>query len=445
MNEVASAGLIAGAALLGLWMIRRTLVEPLDRISSAVRAISEGSEKTVRLRGGPFLRRLADAVGDLSEQVAEMRRAARDESLNLRTILSNMSEGVLIADQGSRIRLANEGLRRMFHLSESPINRTLLEVFLSHSLQRAVTAALLEGTPQVREIEHNVKEQDHYRRRFFHMTASAVTPRGREAPMAVVVVFHDVTKLKELETVRQEFVANVSHELRTPLAIINGYLETLLDGAIEDHDLARGFLKTMLKHGQRLNLLIEDLLTLSKLETLGVFMESDPVSVKDVVHRVIDQLHPRIESTSAEVELRIDPGLPSIRADALRLEQLFFNLIDNALKYSGPRPRVTVEIAQISEDRIRAAVRDNGPGIPLLDQPHIFERFYRVRKDRSRDAGGTGLGLSIVKHITQAHGGRVWVESHPGHGASFFVELPLAGPKSVAAVEEESNEIPGLA
>ncbi len=444
MNELAATILIFGAGLCALWLIRRTLVAPLARISNAVIAITEGSEKPVRLRGEPFLRRLANAVNDLSEQVAEMRRTARDESLNLRTILSNMSEGVLIVDQGSRIRLANEGLRQMFHLTESPINRTLLEVFLSHSLQRAVTAALLEGTPQVREIEHSVKDQDRYLRRFFQMTASAVTPRGRDAPMAVVVVFHDVTKLKELETVRQEFVANVSHELRTPLAIINGYLETLLDGALEDDETARGFLKTMLKHGQRLNLLIEDLLTLSKLETLGVLMEADPVALNDLVHRVIEQLHPRIEATSAQVEVKIAPGLPAIRADALRLEQLFFNLIDNALKYSGPRPHVTVEIVQISADRIRATVRDNGPGIPLIDQPHIFERFYRVRKDRSRDAGGTGLGLSIVKHVTQAHGGRVWVESHPGHGATFVVELPVDGPPPASHATESNSEIPGL-
>jgi two-component system phosphate regulon sensor histidine kinase PhoR len=444
VNDIAVVGLICVACITTVVVVRRTLVLPMRRVSEAVRAIASGSDRTVRLRGGPFMRRLARAVDELSEQITELRRAAQDESLNLRTILSNMTEGVLIADQGSRIRLANDGLRRIFNLAESPINRTILEVFLNHNLQRAVTSALLEGQPQIREIEQNVREEEGYARRFFHMTASAVTPRGSEAPMAVVVVFNDVTKLKELETVRQEFVANVSHELRTPLAIINGYLETLLDGAIDQRDLAENFLRTMLKHGQRLNLLIEDLLALSKLESHDALMEFDQVCLREMIERVIEQLHPRIENTSASVRLTVEDGLPAIRADSLRLDQLFFNLVDNALKYSGPSPQVEIEASHKPKDCVTVVVRDRGPGIPLQDQPNIFARFYRVHKDRSRDAGGTGLGLSIVKHIAQAHGGRVWVESHPGDGAAFIVELPIKGPGS-AQTNELAMDIPGLA
>ncbi len=444
MNETAVAILLGCTVIFGVAaLIRYTLVVPMARVSDAVRAIASGSDKPIRIQGGPFLRKLAGALQDLSGQISELRRSAQDESLNLRTILSNMTEGVLIADQGSRIRLANDGLRRIFNLSESPINRTLLEVFLNHNLQRAVSAALLDGTPQVREIEHSVRGQDGYSRRFFHMTASAVTPRGSDAPMAVVVVFHDVTKLKELETIRQEFVANVSHELRTPLAIINGYLETLLDGAFDQPELAQGFLRTMLKHGQRLNLLIEDLLTLSKLETHGASMEFDSICVPSLLRRVVEQLHPRIESTGGTVAFQPPEGLPFIRADGLRLEQLFFNLVDNALKYSGPKPRIELDLGLRPEGCMTVVVRDSGPGIPLQDQPHIFERFYRVHKDRSRDAGGTGLGLSIVKHIAVSHGGRVWVESLPGKGAAFFVELPVHGPGATSQ-RESPAEILGL-
>ncbi len=420
---------VLGAAGLALYVVRRNLVHPLRAISAAVRELAHDAERPVRVGGGPFLRRLAHDVEDLSRQIAELRQTARDESINLRTILSNMVEGVLIADRTSRIRLANDGLRVMFHLEVSPMNRTLLEVFLNHEVQQAVDAALRDEGPQLREIEHSVKTGAGYTRRFFQVTATGVTPRPGVPPMGAVVVFHDVTRLKELENIRQEFVANVSHELRTPLAIINGYLETLLEGAMNEPEVAAGFLRTMRRHGDRLNRLIEDLLTLSKFESREDAMDLDWVAVGALCARVIEQLHPRIETAQAKVHLSIPHDLPDVWADALRLEQALFNLIDNALKYSGSNPTIEVAAMRDSEDLL-LSVGDRGPGIPLKDQAHIFERFYRVHKDRSRDAGGTGLGLSIVKHVAVAHGGSVSVHSEPGAGAEFTLRLPVDGPRA---------------
>jgi two-component system phosphate regulon sensor histidine kinase PhoR len=240
-----------------------------------------------------------------------------------------------------------------------------------------------------------------------------------------LVIFHDVTQIRSLEAVRKEFVANVSHELRTPLSIITGYLETLIDGG-DDQETSLRFLRTMHKHAQRLNLLIEDLLSISQLEFRKISLNFEPVNLSESVHRVLEQLDSRIRENGAAVTAAIPKDLPRIEADAFRIEQALYNLLDNALKHSSKSgARVTVE-ARSDGPAVLLSVCDDGVGIPLSDQPHIFERFYRVHKDRSRDAGGTGLGLSIVKHTVQAHGGSISVQSSPGAGATFVMNLPVS-------------------
>jgi signal transduction histidine kinase len=224
--------------------------------------------------------------------------------------------------------------------------------------------------------------------------------------------------------VRRDFVANVSHELRTPLSIITGYLETLIDG-VPEPETARRFLRIMHKHAQRLNLLVEDLLALAQLESRKLSLHFQPVSIVDCVQKVLERMETMISAIQAEVVVELSDSLPLIEADPFRLEQVVFNLLDNALKYGNRAGAKVVISARRDREDLILQVRDNGPGIPLSDQPHIFERFYRVYKDRSRDAGGTGIGLSIVKHTVQAHGGSVHVESHPGAGATFWVRLPL--------------------
>ena len=239
-----------------------------------------------------------------------------------------------------------------------------------------------------------------------------------------LVIFHDISQIRSLEAVRKEFVANVSHELRTPLSIITGYLETLIEGGGDPETNVR-FLKTMHKHAQRLNILIEDLLSLSQLESRRVSLNFEPVELRECIHRVIERLDTRIREVAAKVKVNIPENLPRVEADAFRIEQVIYNLIDNALKHGGKSGvNVMVEAHSNGREAI-VAVHDDGPGVPLGDQPHLFERFYRVHKDRSRDAGGSGLGLSIVKHTVQAHGGTVALQSSPGAGATFTVSLPL--------------------
>jgi two-component system phosphate regulon sensor histidine kinase PhoR len=224
--------------------------------------------------------------------------------------------------------------------------------------------------------------------------------------------------------VRKDFVANVSHELRTPLSIIKGYAETLVDGhhdmPLTDRDK---FLRTIQRHTERLNSLLEDLLTLSRLESINPGLRRESVAVSDLITSLIEDYRARPAASGYQLHFAIDPTIGELLVDPLKITQVCENLLDNALKYSPKGSCIDVS-ARRRDHEVEVSVRDNGPGIPAEDLPHIFERFYRVDKGRSRDKGGTGLGLSIVKHIVQLHGGRVWVESKVGQGTAFFFGLP---------------------
>jgi two-component system phosphate regulon sensor histidine kinase PhoR len=244
-----------------------------------------------------------------------------------------------------------------------------------------------------------------------------------------VVVFHDVTDVRALDNVRREFVANVSHEFRTPLSILHGYLETLLDGADSDPAIRQMSLRAMSRSCQRLSLLIDDLLTISRLEGKARILEVAACDLRERFSQALEQLRPALAERQAETHIDWPDDASQVEADALRIEQVFLNLVGNAIRHSHCSPLVLRITARRVVDDVVIAVSDNGPGIPRADQPLIFERFYRVHKDRSRSAGGTGLGLSIVKNIVQAHGGSVSVESQPGQGTTFVVRLPVAAPE----------------
>jgi len=241
----------------------------------------------------------------------------------------------------------------------------------------------------------------------------------------VVVVFHDITRMRQFENTRKEFVANVSHELRTPLSIIKGYVETLLDEQPPDEQTARQFLQTVQRHSQRLEALIADLLSISALESQQARLNFEPVSMRAAAQSVVDELTRQASERSVAVSLEISESLPAVRADARRLHQVLFNLLDNAIKYTSSGGHVIIRAGE-KDGFIEAAVADDGPGIGPEHLPHVFERFYRVDKARSRELGGTGLGLSIVKHIVQSHAGRVWAESQMEKGSTFYFTLPRA-------------------
>jgi two-component system phosphate regulon sensor histidine kinase PhoR len=410
---------LAAAISVAIILWRRMLV-----LRGEVRRLLTGGMLSNEIRGPGVLREIHRDLREFANRYREISRRVADEDFSLRAILSSMIEGVLIADKSMRIRLTNDRLHQMFALPKPPIGRTVMEVFRNHLLHQIIQQTLETEEPRSVELQAEIREGNQFQLKHFQVTSVSLRPHDHESLTAALVIFHDISQIRSLEAVRKEFVANVSHELRTPLSIITGYLETLIEGGGDPETNLR-FLKTMHKHAQRLNVLIEDLLSLSQLESRKVSLDFEPVDLPECVHRVVERLDTRIREVAAKIEINTPRDLPRIEADAFRIEQVLYNLVDNALKHGGKSGvNVVIEVRSNGRDAI-VAVHDEGPGVPLSDQPHLFERFYRVHKDRSRDAGGSGLGLSIVKHTVQAHGGTVALQSNPGAGATFIITLPF--------------------
>ncbi len=253
----------------------------------------------------------------------------------------------------------------------------------------------------------------------------SVSNEGGQRVKGAIAVFHDITRLKDLERIRQDFVANVSHELRTPLTTIKGYTETLLEGAWKE-EVAFQFLQVIQRHTDRLTKIVEDLLTLSKIESNGIELKREQISVLEWIEDTMDFVKERAEKKRISISRNDLPPSLAVEGDRDFLEQVLMNLLDNAIKYTPEGGRVEISAIEKNSREILFSIRDDGIGIPGEDLSRIFERFYRVDKGRSQEMGGTGLGLSIVKHIVQAHHGRVWAESQLGKGSTFNFTLPKA-------------------
>ncbi len=385
------AGLIP-AAVMGWWCWRR-----LDR-------------EDLRLMQ---LRRERDA---LERDLSEFQGRAKAREL---AVLNSMEEGVLLLDREGRVRLSNRAVNAMFGVRAEILGQTLLEAFRLDGLQEVFKRVIRSGAVEVQELELHGEES-----RLIQVSATLI-PGGQEQNQGVLLECRDMTRVRQLENTRREFVANVSHELRTPLSLIKGYAETLLQGAKDDPQVSEKFLRTIERHADRLAFLIEDLLTLSRYDSGQVAMHGHAVGVSVVVDQVVVDLSPRSADRGVRVVNAVGQGVAVI-SEAGRLQQVFFNLIDNAVKYGRVGGNVCVEAVEGEPGWVEVRVIDDGPGIPEAALERVFERFYRVDKARSRDQGGTGLGLAIVKHIVQCHGGRVWATSRAGEGTTFYFTLPAA-------------------
>ena len=410
--------LLIGASL--IWWV----VLPARELRGQLRRFASGDYRPFILKKIPGF--LDGAAGDLrltAETLARQQAMLAKDEFSISTILGRMTEGVVIIGSDLRIRLVNEATTAMFNLRGKNVGFLLQEVFLSHELQLLAKRAASTGEVQRGELSVTIPgRNDHCT---LIVTAAPLKSPEEKSPEGLLLVFHDITRLRELESVRREFVANVSHEFRTPLSIITGYLETLEDGKISK-EMLRKSIAVMRRHGDRLNLLIEDLLTISRMEEKAVLIEARPMDLLPILRSIVDQLDQAIKERGVSVHLEASERPPFVEVDSYRIEQAFSNLLANALRHGRAEGgKIDITITPLGEE-LRISFRDNGPGIPLKDQDHIFERFYRVGGDRARHTGGTGLGLSIVKHVVAAHGGRIILESTPGEGANFSIFLPVA-------------------
>ena len=377
--------------------------------NTAARVIPAGQDEIARL--GRSLNRMAD---QLEERLSLLSRE-RNQLLGL---LDTMVEGVLLTDGSGRILLANRAFEQIFAAKPPLQGLRPLEAARVPALQEAVETALSGNGPSVREIVLPGPEEK-------ILGASLVSIRENSNTVGAVVVFHDVTELKKLEKVRREFVANVSHELRTPLTAIRGYAETLRDGGLLDSGRVREFADVIHRHAQRLQALIEDLLDLSSIEQGQSRMDVGAMHLHEVVSQVEAMVRPLIAGKSQVLSVAVPATLPRMRADRDRLIQVLINLLDNAVKFTPVGGTIVLK-AQAGPGRVVINVKDTGVGIPPEDLPRIFERFYRVDRSRDRREGGTGLGLAIAKHLTQAMGGTIEVQSIAGSGTDFQLTFPTA-------------------
>ncbi|MBI5493276.1 MAG: PAS domain-containing protein [Deltaproteobacteria bacterium] len=331
----------------------------------------------------------------------------------LEAIAREMQTGVLVLDSSCKALYANPFFANSFPVKDAVEGRRLDEIIGNPALLDTVQSFLAgrNRAPEAIEISEGG--------RFFNVRLVPLRDRGG---LTLLLFLQDITEEKRVETIKKDFVANVSHELRTPLASIKGYSETLLDGGMDDKNTLKEFLRVIDRHATRMSRLIDDLLTLSKLESHQMEIVLAPVDIKEVLLSTRTGFEKQARDKGIKIASRIPEGLPKVLGDHDRLEQVVVNLLDNAIKYTPTGGSVCLSAAAAGRD-VRIDVKDTGIGIPASDIPRIFERFYRVDKARSRELGGTGLGLAIVKHIIQGHNGRLHVESAPGKGSTFSFSL----------------------
>jgi two-component system phosphate regulon sensor histidine kinase PhoR len=362
---------------------------------------------------------MAEALNEVAARYDRTIHLLTEERNRFDTILRSMAEGVAVIEPGQKIVFCNEAFCQAIGLRAVPCaGRLLVEVTRQAGLLQLVQQAL-EGNRKVTgEMETTAVPL-----RTYAMTAAPVITG---AATGVVLVLHDITELRKLERMRRDFVANVSHEFKTPLTAIQGFAETLLSGALDDRQNSTRFLKIIRDHAVRLSRVTNDLLKLSSIEAGKLELAVQPVVLAQLVASCVETV--RLKATGKRLALAAEcDNHVEISADISRLREALLNLLDNAIQYTPPGGQVTVRVTQ-AEQQARIAVSDTGIGIPKLDQQRIFERFYRVDDARSREVGGTGLGLSITKHLVEAHGGRIEVESEPGAGSTFTIILPSPSP-----------------
>ena len=410
--------LLAGGISLA---VSRGFSQRIERMKRFADRVAQGDFRPVAAeREGDELSELARSLNDTAARLDATIRSLTEERNRSAAVLGSMVEGVAVIGADERVLYCNHAFCQSVGAGmESCQGRTLLEVVRHTDLLALIRRALASGDTVPGEVTFSGE-----RPRTFAATAAPVHGEPVRAG-GVVLVLHDISDLRRLERVRRDFVANVSHEFKTPLTAIQGFAETLLGGALEDAQNSRRFLEIIRDHAARLGRLTDDLLKLSQMEAGKLELDLRPVVVADLIDSCLETAQLKAGQKQLAVVVESSPGLPPVRGDSVRLREVLQNLLDNAVQYTPAGGRITVRAAA-SDGGIVISVADTGIGIPQADQERIFERFYRVDAARSREVGGTGLGLAIARHLVEAHGGRISVESEVGAGSTFSVFLPAA-------------------
>ncbi len=399
--------------------LARTITQPIRAITSrAARMASGDFDQYIEVRSGDEIGQLAKAFNYLTERLRDTLGEISGEKAKVEAIIRHMADGLVAVDRTGRIIVINRAAARMLGVTGREVLGQPAQAVFGELLPQALLRQCIQGSRQL--------SQELRLERSGRLLRAQVAPfrsaRGRVT--GAVVVLQDITEHHRLEQMRREFLANVSHELRTPLTTVKSYVETLLDGAMEDPILGRRFLEVVQRETDRMARLVNDLLQLSQMEYLRQRWKRQPLNIEDVIADVVERL--RLEASSKGLSLRVDsePELPQVLGDAEQLGQVLANLLSNAIKFTPPGGSVAVT-AQRHPRGVAVTVRDTGIGIPREDLPRVFDRFYRVEKARSREMGGTGLGLSIAREIVEAHDGSIEIESEPGRGTRVTLVVPM--------------------
>ena len=411
--DIFSAVIVAAILfLLVEFLITRMITGPIKRITKAADSIAAGNlDQQIPIMTNDEIGRLARAFNEMSQNLQTTMANIVDERSNLATVLANLTDGVVMTNSEESILLVNSAAERLFNFQETNvIGHTLIEVLHDYEIDEVVKKSISSGHEQNAQLESAG--------RFLRVIVVPISP-GRSS--ATLVLFQDLTELRNLQTMRRELIGNISHDLKTPIAGIKAMVETLQDGAINDKKAASDFLTRIEGEVDRLTHMVSEITELSRIESGKTELKKEPIDINMVIREVVAQMTPLADGSQVIITTSLTPGLPIVKIDKDRIRQTSINLVHNAVKFNHPGGKITIS-TNFNKEFVIVSVSDTGTGISKEDLPHIFERFYKG--DKSRAKGGSGLGLAIAKHTIQAHGGNISVKSEQGNGSTFSFTIP---------------------
>jgi two-component system phosphate regulon sensor histidine kinase PhoR len=399
--------------VLAAWIIARTTTRPIRRLTTASKRIASGKlGQKITIGAKDEVGELTHAFNEMSAKTKELVETISGDRTRLATILDNMADGVIMTDAEGNISLANRAAENLFNIKDAE-NKPLIEVVRDHEIDELLKLCLKTAGTQTVQYESGISKR--------YLRAIAIPVIHNELT-SVLLLLQDLTELRNLQTTRRDVIGNISHEFRTPLAGIKAMVETLRDGAVDDKETAGDFLARIDSEVDRLTQLVAELTELSRIETGKAELKKEPLDLNQLVEEVIAQLSPQAKRQKLSIARESAADLPFVPADKDRVRQVIANLVHNAIKFTPAGGRITIT-SRALEGSVVVDIADTGIGIPKEDLPRVFERFYKG--DKARAGEGTGMGLAIAKHVIEAHGGNIWVESEEGKGSTFSFSLPL--------------------